>query len=97
MDTKEKAYEAYWYLNDNFSWAIINLDMTIVKVNPDTGRIEDNIESNTKVEYWLEGGKAGEHDIRLDCGAPTFDEALIKFTLLVKKYYEKDEEKNISL
>ena len=27
------------------------------------------------------------HDIRLDTGAPTFDEALVKLAKLVKKHY----------
>ena len=33
------------------------------------------------------------HDIRLDTGAPTFDEALVKLAKLVKKYYGDFEEK----
>ena len=27
------------------------------------------------------------HDTKLDCGAPTFDEALVKLARLVKRHY----------
>lgn len=33
------------------------------------------------------------HDIRLDCGGKTFEEAIIKLAKLVKKYYGEGEKK----
>lgn len=36
-------------------------------------------------ECWLEAGLPGEHDIRLDTGAKTFEEAVIKLADKLKK------------
>ena len=85
------------YFNNNYkdSWPIKSLDISIVKVNPKTSEQDDNPKKNTKIEYWLEGGlwneefECYEHDIRLDCGAETFEEAFIEYSKLVKKYYDK--------
>jgi hypothetical protein len=78
------------------------LDITVVKVNPENETIEDDDSLNTEVRIWLEGGPWSEninpdfideewadwtHDIDLDCGAPTFEEAVIKFVEKVKKKY----------
>lgn len=58
------------------------LDIDVVKVN-------SNLD---KIEVWLECGRFTEpileHDIRLDCGGKTFEEAIIKLAKLVKKYYD---------
>ena len=51
---------------------------------------------NTKVEIWLEHGHydvdwgACVHNIDLDCGGDTFEEAIIKLAELVKRHYTND-------
>lgn len=72
------------------------LDIEVVKVNSNTLEIDEDKSKNTKTQVWLEFGKAFldsskniqfEHDTRLDCGADTFEEAIIKLATLVDKYY----------
>lgn len=71
----------------------------IVKVNPETNTIDDDSTKNTKVQVWLEHGPYDKewgdctHDLYLDCGADTFEEAIIKLAELVKKYYTDDGER----
>jgi hypothetical protein len=77
-----------------------SLNIYVTKVNPKTKRIDDNIKLNTKVEIWVEcGGYIFDenfnnwiscHDIRLDCGGDTFEEAIIKLANLVLKFYGKN-------
>lgn len=68
----------------------------VVKVNPDTNEIDDDKDKNTKVEVWLEHGHYDEdwgacvHNIDLDCGGDTFEEAIIRLAGLVKKHYTSD-------
>ena len=68
----------------------------VVKVNPDTNEVDNDITKNTKVQVWLEHGGYDEewdittHDIALDCGGDTFEEAIIKLAKLVQKYYTED-------
>ena len=74
------------------------LDIDVQKINPKTNKIDDNEKLNTKVEVWLECGRyvidehfdspIHEHDIRLDCGGNTFEEAIIGLANLVRKYYK---------
>lgn len=56
---------------------------------------------NTKTQIWLEFGEAYLdidedtnvqfiHDYNLDCGADTFEEAIIELANLVDKYYNDD-------
>ena len=63
----------------------------VTKVNPKTGKLDDDITKNTKVEIWLECFPDDEngrfHDIDLDCGGDTYEEAIIKLASLVKKKY----------
>ena len=76
------------------------LDVYVAKVNPLTGRKSHVSGFNTKLEIWLEFGgwhamkrdNGGtryipEHDIRLDCGGSTYEEAIINLAKRVKKYY----------
>lgn len=82
------------------------LDISVVKVNPETEEIDKDMKSNTKTEVWLEFGRAFidneisdnvmfEHDYRLDCGADTFEEAIIKLANLVDEFYlDNGEEKH---
>lgn len=68
------------------------LYVAVVKINPDTNEIDDDVTKNTKIQIWLEHGAYVEpygltHDIDLDCGADTFEEAIIELAKLVKKHY----------
>jgi hypothetical protein len=79
------------------------LDIMVVKINPKTRRIDDDPKLNTETEVWLESGPwtrkedkvpfgnefwvGPSHDIRLDCGAPTLDRAVIKLARLVRRHY----------
>ena len=75
------------------------LDIEVVKVNPETGSIDDNKVLNTKVQIWLEVGPYigtyFAHDIDLDCGGDTFEEAIIELASLVKQKYSDDNEKSL--
>ena len=76
----------------------MNLDVFYTKVD-EKRRVNDDPKKNKFVACWLEFGTIrqavtnGElhiqtyHDIKLDCGAPTFDEALVKLARLVRKHY----------
>jgi hypothetical protein len=97
MNKEEQFYKAWWYLVDNYEWVIKNLDIDVIKVNPKTEEVDDDPEKNTLIEIWLETGpdEKNEHgvpcatyDPNLDCGGNTFEEAIIKLSKLVKKYYE---------
>ena len=80
----------------------INLDIHYALVDK-RGRVNDDATQNTFTECWLEFGPVkyeihdGQlapmhyHDIKLDCGAPTFDQALVKLARLVKKHYGANE------
>ena len=93
-------YEAFHYLQDHpmvessdvkFSRC---LDIMVVKIDPNINAIDlvDSIK-NTKTQIWLEFGpwdpieKAPMHDIRLDCGGDTFEEAVIQLANRVRQYY----------
>ena len=74
-----------------------DLWLDVVKVNPDTKEIDYLDETkNTKVEIWLEHGHYDVdwgvcvHNIDLDCGGDTFEEAIIKLAELVKRHYTND-------
>jgi len=81
------------------------LSIDAVKVNPKTNSVDSDASKNTKVEIWLEFGKydsfeiyegkqveASQHDYDLDCGAGTFEEAIIELANLVfNKYGNKKE------
>ena len=74
-----------------------DLWLEVVKVNPDTKKIDYLDEAkNTKVEIWLEHGHydadwgACVHNLDLDCGGDTFEEAIIKLAELVKRHYTND-------
>ena len=68
----------------------------VAKVNPKTRKVDDNEVKNTEMEVWLEFGfpeydrnvkqMVTTHDIRFDCGAPTFEEAIVKLANLVQKH-----------
>jgi len=80
------------------------LDVEVVKVDPTTNEINFEDESkNTKTMVWLEFGPVVEdtynnfltryipsHDIDLDCGGDTFEEAIIELANLVYNKYDKN-------
>lgn len=83
---------------DYCSYIEKNLWIDVVKVNPATSKIDDDKTKNTNVEVWLEFGpiefyddvavpKAYTHDIDLDCGGDTFEEAICELAKLVKEKY----------
>lgn len=68
------------------------LDIDVVKVNRLSYEIDEDEYKNTLPQVWLEAGpklKDGTigHDIGLDTGADTFEEAIINLAKLVKKVY----------
>lgn len=97
----EKFFKAYWFLIENHQWAWSNLDIDVVKTSPKSKRVVDKESENTLIQYWLEGGPycddehTGEliscHDLRLDTGGSSFEEAVIKYAALVRKYYGSEE------
>lgn len=74
-----------------------NLSIEVVLVNPETNCIDDNKKLNTKTRVWLECGpyiwekdfnfRASCHDIDLDCGGDSFEEAIIELSKLVRRKY----------
>jgi len=94
-------YDSWWYLYSHDMFKEENgvssfencTDVLVVKVNPRSNVIEDNQSLNTKTQIWLESGAYGGilsfHDIDLDCGADTYEEAIIELARLVKENYDK--------
>ena len=87
-----------------WDWAS-RIELDVVKVNPETEEIDDDESKNTAIRYWIEGGGMewestgdvtgwkgwiGIHDPDLNCGAPTFEAAVIEFCRLVKLHYNED-------
>ena len=72
------------------------------KVNPKTRSIDDDQSLNTHVEIWIETGYRWRekipfyekdhwwfyHDINLDCGGDTYEEAIVNLANLVWKHYK---------
>ncbi len=70
------------------NWCFMrNLDIEVVKVNPSTNMIDDNESENIKPVVWLECGTHDDHDIDLDCGGDSFEEAIIELAELVEKKF----------
>ena len=95
-------YDSYHYLEEHpifknhFQYC---LDIEIVKVNPITNSVDDDFNKNTKTQIWLECGpyksNYATHDVDLDCGGDTFEEAIIELASLVKDVYGDDLRKAI--
>ena len=79
-------------------------------VNPATDMIDKDGEKNTKLRWWMESGPllwgedpnlAGSpvrgHDPDLDCGADTYEEALIKLAKRVHDVYGNDRRKVVEI
>lgn len=85
-------YEAFWFLRTHSKGKFINaLDIDLAMVTPLTREIDRDNTKNTRLEVWLETGPdVGLHDLLLDCGGTSFEEAIIKLAELVKRYYGED-------
>lgn len=74
------------------------LDISVVKINPETDMIDEYDENNTKTQVWLEFGPYNSeencvvHDYNLDCCADTVEEGIIKLADLVKLHYRDNGE-----
>jgi len=90
----------YWIVEYQSMREALEENLSIFYAKVDSRRkVNDDPAKNVCTECWLEFGPIryevldGElslqhyHDIRLDCGAPTFDEALVKLARLVRKHY----------
>lgn len=97
----EEFYKTWWWLEENHPWSLRKIDIALMKVNPETGKVDDNSLKNTKMEYWIEGGPyendddAGliqTHDPKLDCGGDTFEEAIMKYAELIREHYGESSE-----
>ena len=97
-----KFYKAWNYLENHCIFKDENgisrfqecLGIEIVKVDPTTNSISDDEVLNTKTRVWLEAGPyfKGErtHYCELDCGARTFEKAIVKLAKKVKKHFGDD-------
>lgn len=80
------------------------LDIHVTKVNPLTGKNEEDESLNTKVVVWLEANSyieqedaqgtfiAVHHHAELDTGGKTFEEAIISLAALVEELYGTGEQ-----
>lgn len=76
-----------------------SLSIDVQKVNPNTCSIDEDEKENTKVEIWLECGPQlyneitkrfePSHEVDLDCGGDTFEEAIINLANIVNEKYPK--------
>jgi hypothetical protein len=93
----EEFYNAWEFLMEHKMFKHHFRDVLYImtaKVNPETGKIDDDVSKNTKVKIWLEVGPWSEqyhtHDFDLDCGGDTFEEAISKLACLVRQYYTEE-------
>lgn len=93
-------FEAYMYLHNHPMFDdkfLRSLYVEVVKVCPETLCIEDDQAKNTQTRVWLECGPVEGgffyHDIRLDCGGDTFEDAIVELAKLVKEHYPLEKEK----
>ncbi|MFA5397354.1 MAG: hypothetical protein WC346_15190 [Methanogenium sp.] len=85
------------YPKDADMWSGFNkcFEWSYQKINPMTGCIDKDSHKNTKTQVWIECGAYMKicskyypsHDVKLDCGGDTFEEALITLANLVLKHY----------
>lgn len=101
--SKKDFYQSWHFLNSHSKFNTEEfcfmdcLDVSVVKVNPETNSIDDDFSKNTKVEFWLECGPReycedfgriiSTHDPDLDCGGETFEDAIIELARFVSCYY----------
>ena len=70
-----------------------NLYVEVVKVDPETKEISAISSRNTETRVWFETGPVGFHDLKLDCGGATYEEATIALANLVHQYYGDEQTK----
>ena len=85
------------FVNEYDDHALLSgLSIEVVKVDPLTECIDDDEEKNIATRIWLEYGPFTEntdgdlipaHDINLDCGGSTFEEAIMRLVNEVKEHY----------
>lgn len=83
------------------------LTIMVVKVNPETNEIDDDDSLNTKTQVWLECGPWEDlsednwhgytHDMLLDSGGDTFEEAIIELANNVYENYGENPEGYLDL
>lgn len=78
------------------------IEVWVAKVNPATGRTDDDDTLNTQTEIWLETGMyrwpdkhfreyaVPYHDYTLDCGGATYEQAIINMARNVHDTYGND-------
>ena len=101
-DKMDEFYDAWTFLADhpifirdddlekepNYFHFQRNLGIEVVKVNPETNEIDDDQSLNTKTAVWLEcGTEENHHDIDLDSGGDSFEDAVIELAKLVREKY----------
>lgn len=90
-------YEASKFLRNHVCGNFFKgIEVEVVKVCPDTLSIDyKNPEKNTMVRVWLESGPEDGtyHDMELDCGGASFEEAVITMAELVLEHYGPNGEK----
>lgn len=99
MTAAERIHEKWLIDDDGFRDSV---SVYVVKVNPTTSHSEDDTTLNTKTEVWIELGKHGWphddanisdtnwHDVDLDCGADTFEQAVITAAIHLHAAYGND-------
>lgn len=92
-----QTHDCFKYNHNNYkvSYFEVALDIHYTKVDPETRAINlEEPSKNTKTEVWLECGYPIKledekihttHDWDLDCGAKTFEKAIVKLAKLVKQ------------
>lgn len=98
----KNACEAYWWVFEHpkmqyGGWHEPWIEITPHMVNPITKHIDDDPALNTEIRFWVEAGPYCEdeycgqliphHIMELDCGGPTWEEAVFKLANLVKEQY----------
>lgn len=98
-------YESFYFLKHHRIFRgrfLEGLDIAVVKVSPKTKRVEDDTSENTLTQVWLEAGPLSNekstgmhqpvwtHDLELDCGGNSFEEAICHLAERVLKKYGWD-------
>jgi hypothetical protein len=84
-----------WFQDNTFNES---LSVEFVRVNPQTGAIDEDASKNTQIEVWLEaGGPVADEETgvryrvsnnyKLACGGPTFEAAMLQMAANVLKQY----------
>ena len=94
MEESINFYDAWHFLENHkvFNGCFQECyDIEVVKVNQDIDMVDDDSSKNTKTQIWLECGPwdpdCRTHNIDLDCGGDTFEDAIINLAILVKNQY----------